>query len=73
MGGRIGRTDAITARNRCLEAMLGADDETRLALWRAALRYNERVKVERDTRLEISASRSHAYRVGVPVSRREGV
>ena len=57
---RTGQTDAKTARNRCLQAMLGADDRTRLALWRAAKRYNERCVVERSGLLENSALRSRA-------------
>jgi hypothetical protein len=37
------RTDAWIARDRCLQALVECEDvETRFALWRAALRYNER-------------------------------
>jgi hypothetical protein len=54
----VHRTDAEISRDRCLQAIVGADVETAQALWRAALRYNERA---RSGRLEISTgSRSHA-------------
>lgn len=44
-----GRVDALIARNRCLQAIEGSgeDTETKRALWKAALRYHQRVKVER--------------------------
>jgi hypothetical protein len=45
-----GRDDALVARDRCLEAIVGAGDfETAQALWRAASRYNARSKQERTT------------------------
>lgn len=47
------RTDALISRDRCLEAIVGADLETGRALWRAAARYNERDRLERSGRLEI--------------------
>lgn len=37
--------DAKTARDRALGAIVGADFETQRSLWRAALRYNERMKL----------------------------
>lgn len=41
------RTDAEIARDNCLGAMLeSTDDTTRRSLWRAALRYNERMRAE---------------------------
>jgi len=46
-----GRTDALEARDRCLQAIVGADYETACALWRAAKRYNAR---ERTAGLEFS-------------------
>jgi hypothetical protein len=42
---RDGDEDAKTARDRALGAIVGADFETQRSLWRAALRYNERMKV----------------------------
>lgn len=40
-----GRDDARICRDRCLEALVTAEDrETAAALWRAALRYNERMR-----------------------------
>jgi len=33
------RTEGLIAARRCLQAMTGRDDETRLSLWRAAKRY----------------------------------
>ena len=44
MGG--GRTDAAISRDRCLQAIVGADFETARSLWRAALRYNGRCRRE---------------------------
>jgi len=39
------RTDAMIARDRCIDALEGCTDpETRLSLWKAAKRYQERVK-----------------------------
>lgn len=59
---RDGLTDAETARDRSLAAIVGADFETGLALWRAALRYQERVRLERaKPRLESSPTRSTRY------------
>lgn len=41
-------TDARIARDRMLGALEGCTDQkTRRSLWRAALRYNERVRSER--------------------------
>lgn len=38
--------DARTARDRCLEAIVGADDfGTQRSLWRAALKFHERMKL----------------------------
>jgi hypothetical protein len=42
---RDGDEDAKTARDRALGAIVGADFETQRSLWRAALRYNERMKM----------------------------
>lgn len=40
-----GRGDAREARDRCLSAIVGAGDfETQRSLWRAALRFHERVR-----------------------------
>lgn len=43
----VERTDGITQAIRCIDAMDGQDDATRLSLWRAALRYNERDRMSR--------------------------
>lgn len=44
-GQRDGREDARIARDRALEAMVSATDfETQRSLWRAALKFHERVK-----------------------------
>lgn len=37
------RKDAETARDRCLDAIVGADEQTQRSLWRAALRYHSRM------------------------------
>lgn len=34
------RNDALEARDRCMEAIVGADQETGQALWRAMARYH---------------------------------
>lgn len=48
------RSDAQIARDRCVEALAGSTDPAeRLALWKAAKRYNERDRSERSGRLEI--------------------
>lgn len=40
-----GTRDARTARDRCLATMIQCEDEkTRRSLWKAALRYQERVR-----------------------------
>lgn len=45
-----GQTEAGEARDRCLGRMVSEQDlETRRSLWRAALRYHERVRGERAT------------------------
>lgn len=45
------RNDAMIARDRCLDALAGCTDlETRKSLWRAAMRYHERVLVSRRER-----------------------
>jgi hypothetical protein len=42
------RKEALECARRCVEALASTDDfETRLALWKAAKRYNSRDKVER--------------------------
>lgn len=46
MEGRDGRYDALVSRDRCLGAIPGEDFETQRSLWRAALRYQERVRRE---------------------------
>ena len=41
------RNDARVARDRCLNALAGCSDlETAQSLWRAACRYNERMRTE---------------------------
>ena len=50
-------SDALTARNRLLQELVNIEDvETGQSLWRAAIRYNQRDKMERTGRLEIEAS-----------------
>lgn len=67
--GRNGRTDAIVARDRCLQAVITAKDfgEAR-ALWRAALRYNERIRTsDPDRHGDYAAARvSYAEGLGSP-------
>jgi hypothetical protein len=57
------RTDAWIARDRCLQALVECEDvETRFALWRAALRYNERCGLAGIDRLELVNPRPRAVR-----------
>jgi len=62
MGGRDGQ-DAMIARDRCLAAIPEVTKvEDARALWRAALRYNHRVKVERPaTQESVSRALPHAW------------
>lgn len=61
-----GRNDARTARDRCLMAVAASGDlEEAQALWRAALRYNGRMKETAGRGLEIPTGRPRALSAGV--------
>lgn len=50
-------SEARECRDRALGAIAGADRDTAVALWKAALRFNKRMKLEAAGRLEIEADR----------------
>ncbi len=58
------QTDALIARDRCLQALVTSGDvEERLALWRAAKRYGEKARAER-WGLETRVNRPQLPRLG---------
>jgi hypothetical protein len=55
------KTDAQISRDRCLDAIITAGDfDTQRALWKAAAKYQTRVRSERRAGLHVSSPPPHA-------------
>ena len=51
------RDDAVTSRNRCLQAIKpGVDFDTQRSLWRAALKYGQLARMKREAADQINAT-----------------